>query len=848
MKLREQVLNSDSLQQGLSLVSQADISYYDPRQKAEVFRLKAFLHNARGEKPMANLEYGSSVQISPNYARAWVDWGTLCASLSPDDTISQSESDTDSVDSTNKKNSYLIQAMSCFLEAVRCDPNEQSRDYLPHCLSMLSKDGPTFGNLCRTFETRSAVLPAWVWLPWIPQLLSNLCRVEAQAMKAIFVGILKNHPQALYFNLRSFYLERKASSDSKKSDKGETNASSRYSEEFMSILRKVNPVLWSNLEAVLDDLIIRFRPSYEVELLQSLAAILKKASSSGQLSGHTVRNLSYIGSKFFGINKEEKKKEQASVTRKLALFRSKYSALYKSDFLEGGEEDLATNDIIAKLEKWKRILENGINRLPKSYDIREVSATLSSFTAQAPDLWPGACESKFLTLSNAQYDAQSSLDNTLYRPSRTSVLAAARTGSQAVVVAANSEGLGGYCGGGAAAIEIPGQYAPSSNALDSRPYPELHAKLVRFDQRVLRVKDSSTKHHAHQVTMIGSNGKKYRFLLQICMPYSNRTDERAAQLNYIMGKTLRRDKLASRKGLTTSTSVVIPIAQRMRMAAIEPSHKSLDSVSCHVQGTNKVAELLSSYQEQMPSASDQEGEDNSQDAKLKVYHDICQKLALPNIMSTYMREKIPSIQHLLQFRQTFTSQLAVNSLLQYAMSIVERTPNKFIFCDTTGQVLSQDFRSKFALPNGVLERGDGMMPFRLTRNITEFIGPFLLEGVFIPSFATTSLAMKSNNQIQPILHLLFRDDLIAWYLSKTSPQTDKKMQEMEYRLNERIWSNVRIIQDRFEECSPRKVDDAASEASMPNPTPIDMKVRTLVETATSAEKLSMMPPEYEAWL
>ena len=180
--------------------------------------------------------------------------------------------------------------------------------------------------------------------------------------------------------------------------------------------------------------------------------------------------------------------------------------------------------------------------------------------------------------------------------------------------------------------------------------------------------------------------------------------------------------------------------------------------------------------------------------------------------------------------------------------VVERTPNKFIFCDTTGQVLSQDFRSKFALPNGVLERGDGMMPFRLTRNITEFIGPFLLEGVFIPSFATTSLAMKSNKQIQPILHLLFRDDLIAWYLSKTSPQTDKKMQEMEYRINERIWSNVRIIQDRFEECSPRKVDDAASEASMPNPTPIDMKVRTLVETATSAEKLSMMPPEYEAWL
>ena len=38
------------------------------------------------------------------------------------------------------------------LEAVRCDPNEQSRDHLPYCLSMLTIDGSSVGNLCRTFE------------------------------------------------------------------------------------------------------------------------------------------------------------------------------------------------------------------------------------------------------------------------------------------------------------------------------------------------------------------------------------------------------------------------------------------------------------------------------------------------------------------------------------------------------------------------------------------------------------------------------------------------------------------------------------------------------------------------
>lgn len=169
------------------------------------------------------------------------------------------------------------------LEAVRCNPNEQSRDHLPYCLSMLEKDGPTFGNLCRTFETRSAVLPSWVWLPWVPQLLSSLCRVEARAMKAVIIGILRDHPQALYYSLRSFYLERRDIERSKgqkasSSNDDDTQSSSRLAEEFMSNLRKAHPVLWIKLESILEDLIVRFRPSYEAELLHSIAALLQKTS------------------------------------------------------------------------------------------------------------------------------------------------------------------------------------------------------------------------------------------------------------------------------------------------------------------------------------------------------------------------------------------------------------------------------------------------------------------------------------------------------------------------------------------------------------------------------------------
>lgn len=287
------------------------------------------------------------------------------------------------------------------------------------------------------------------------------------------------------------------------------------------------------------------------------------------------------------------------------------------------------------------------------------------------------------------------------------------------------------------------------------------------------------------------------------------------------------------------------------MSGNESSHQSLDSVFRHVQGP-KINRLISYFQEEVNSrlhglGDIEEGEKAQviKDAKLKVYEDICHKLVLPDVLSTYMKEMIPSAEHLFQFRRAFTSQLAANSLLQYAFAVVERTPNRFVFCNATGKILTQDFRSHYN--HGLFEKYD--VPFRMTRNMTEFIGPFLLEGVFITAFATISSAMNSKRSVlEPILHLLLRDDVMAWYISKSSAKNDQKMQEVERQLSDRTWSNVRFVQDRFEECAPREVHDAASEAIKPNIDPIDIKVRSLVDAATSAEKLSMMPAAYAAWL
>ena len=164
--------------------------------------------------------------------------------------------------------SHFLTKQCVSFEAIRLDPTEHSRDYIPYCLSLLASDGPTYGNLCRTFEARSAVLPSWVWLPWTANLLSNLCRVEGQAAKVALAGVVRDHPQALYYSLRSFFVERReiersmAQSDAPLDD-DDAPSSARISEELMSNLRKAHPVLWVKLESMIEDLVFRFRPSYE---------------------------------------------------------------------------------------------------------------------------------------------------------------------------------------------------------------------------------------------------------------------------------------------------------------------------------------------------------------------------------------------------------------------------------------------------------------------------------------------------------------------------------------------------------------------------------------------------------
>lgn len=627
--------------------------------------------------------------------------------------------------------------MGCYMEAVQINSDDKSRIHLPKCLWMLTKDGSSPGVLCQTLENRGTQLPPWVWLPWIPQLLTGLCRIEGRAIKAILGLLVKAYPQAVYYSLRAFYLERRDVERAKGvPSSGQHMASVAHAEEMMSTLRRSHASLWSSLEAILEELIVKFRPSYEEELLATISALLERAESHAEkqclsdkertededaMVASWSKTLSRIAAKFFRTpDSSPGSQRRDERVRKTEEFKEKYKLDFENDFKvdAAGKSDsfeaddkphFSLEEYITKLQLWKRRLEAQVACTPTSLPLIESSPSLAMFAGDVPDLWPGACDTKYVNSSSSSRQPSEEGGNGRNQSSASSSAAIARraalTAAIAAAAAAAKEGLGGEYGGGSACIEIPGQYCPNSSAsADTKPSPELHSKLMKFepDVEVLRRNDQLVR----RVGMVGSDGRTYKFLLQFAIPYWTRTDERTAQTHYVIDQFLRQNITSARNHLSVQPSAAIPVAQRLRMTLDVDSRIALDDVLReNLERKNKiVAAIPTAFLEHVsqgfkdritPEMPPEEKKMMEKAVRLEAYHLICNSSIESSVLRRHIQAVLDGPESFFHFRRAVAGQLAANSLLQYVFAVAERTPQRFVILQRNGRVLSPDFRVSY---------------------------------------------------------------------------------------------------------------------------------------------------------
>ena len=139
--------------------------------------------------------------------------------------------------------------------------------------------------LCTTFCEHLDSLPVWIWLIWIPQLLTGLDRPEALAVQTVLKKVVTQYPFAVFFPLRTWIMERKhmISQLSSTSVNPVTTVQSlttermglRMAEDLMLFLKERIPAVVSDLERMCGELEQLASLSLPEALLDALSAILK---------------------------------------------------------------------------------------------------------------------------------------------------------------------------------------------------------------------------------------------------------------------------------------------------------------------------------------------------------------------------------------------------------------------------------------------------------------------------------------------------------------------------------------------------------------------------------------------
>ena len=98
--------------------------------------------------------------------------------------------------------------MSPVAQAVRLASTD-ARDLVPRLLQLLMVEPKGAETLGRAVAQKAADLPGWIWLPWVPQLMTSLQRPEVAVARRILSAAAGAFPQQLYWHVRPGMLAMK---------------------------------------------------------------------------------------------------------------------------------------------------------------------------------------------------------------------------------------------------------------------------------------------------------------------------------------------------------------------------------------------------------------------------------------------------------------------------------------------------------------------------------------------------------------------------------------------------------------------------------------------------------------
>ncbi|KAF8410450.1 hypothetical protein HHK36_002979 [Tetracentron sinense] len=870
VKIREQAKAylemKGELTSGLNLIN-SNLEYFPLKHKAENFRLKGDFILKLNDCESANIAYSNAINLFKHLPKGWISWANYC------DTVYKETHD----------EIWVEYAVSCFLQGIKYGVSN-SRSHLGRVLYLLTFDTSN-EPVGKVFNKYLDQVPNWIWLSWIPQLLLSLQRREAPHCKLVLLKITTMYPQALYYWLRTYLLERRDVSN--KSELGRIAMAQQQMQQNVSGA--------STGSLVFTDGNVRVQ-SHVTGALASDNLVHQGPQSSSVGGSHdggnsheqeSERTAAVEGS---GCDGNDQLLQQSSST----IFEGGQNALRRSDALgfmaSAASAFDAAKDIMEALRSKHTNLASELEilltevgsrfvMLPEERLLAVVNALLhrcykypTATTAEVPQSLKkelsGVCRACFSAdavnkhadfVREYKQDFERDLD-----PESTSIFSVnlsemtERLKHWKNVLQSNieyrfpailkleeeSRALRDFH---VVDVEVPGQYFT-----DQEVAPDHTVKLDRVgaDIPIVRRHGSSFR----RLTLIGSDGSQRHFIIQTSLTPNARSDERMLQLFRVMNRMFGKHKESRRRHIFIHTPIIIPVWSQVRMVEDDLMYSSfLEVYENHCARNNREADLpITHSKEQLNQAiSGQISPEAVVDFRLQAYNDITKNLVSDNIFSQYMYKTFLSCNHLWAFKKQFANHLALSSFLSFMLQIGGRSPNKILFAKNTGKIFQMDFHPAYDA-NGMIEINEPV-PFRLTRNMLAFFSHFGVEGLIVSAMGAAAQAVVSPKQNQHLWHQLamfFCDELLSWSWRKplgnplAPVSAGGSLNPIDF--NHKITTNVERVIGRIKGIAPQYFSEV-EENALDSLQSVQRGVTKLVEAALNPNNLCMMDPTWHPW-
>ncbi|XP_068646622.1 uncharacterized protein [Aristolochia californica] len=852
---------------GLNLINSTNLDYFSVKHKAEIFRLKGDFLLKLNDCENANIAYSNAINLFKQLPKGWISWGNYC----------------DLVYKETHDEIWLEYAVSCFLQGIKFGVSN-SRSHLARVLYLLSFDTPS-EPVGRAFDKYVDQIPHWVWLSWIPQLLLSLQRTEAPHAKLVLLKIAAVFPQALYYWLRTYLLERRDVATKSELGRNLVMAQQRMQQQNISGASSSGlGIPDSNARSANHG--GSTLPS-ESQVHQGPQGGVGGSHDGGNSQGQEAdRSMAIDGSNMSASNEQPLQGSSAigesgsaplRRTGGTGLVASAASAFESSKDIMETLRSKHTN-LASELEVLLTEIGQRFVTLPEERLLAVVNALLhrcykypTATTAEVPQSLKkelaGVCRACFSPdavnkhvdfVREYKQDFEHDLDpeSATTFPGTLSELTE-RLKHWKNVLQSNVEDrfpavlkleeesrvLRDFH---AVDVEVPGQYF-----IDQEVPPDHTLKLDRIGADIPIVRRHGSSYR--RITLIGSDGSQRHFIVQTSLTPNARSDERILQLFRVMNRIFDKHKESRRRNLSIHTPIIIPVWSQVRLVEDDLMYSTfLEVYEINCARHNREADLpITHFKEQLNQAiSGQISPEAIVDLRLQAYTEITKTIVSDNIFSQYMYKTLPSGNHLWAFKKQFAIQLALSSFMSYMLQIGGRTPNKILFAKNTGKIFQLDFHPAYDA-NGMIEFNEPV-PFRLTRNMQGFFSHFGVEGLIVSAMCAAAQSVVSPKQSQHIwyqLAMFFRDELLSWSWRRplgmpSAPVPSGAINPLDFE--QKVTTNVDHVIARIKSIAPQFLSEEEENPTDP-PHSVQRGVTDLVDSALSPRNLCMMDPTWHPW-